>query len=226
MRTRWLVATLISVSAPVAAEEVKRVTAPEELVKSPKSVARRLQTGANTRDSSLETFTLQRLGERALLTVETMRADTNDGKIGKWEKQSFIQYLGTATTDGDVTTIKFSNRPLTLDWTCKKVKLDVAAATAVLGHDPKFKGKDCGDPGRWQPAASKKVEGFQCTEVPPADADPTAEPDPKTHLAFAPSPGIEWLYIDDECVLKGGGWRRIDKKATVGEVRAKGVLRP
>ena len=27
-------------------------------------------------------------------------------------------------------------------------------------------------------------------------------------LAFAPSPGIEWLFVNDDC-LQGGGWRLV-----------------
>ena len=124
MRTCLLVVVaMLSVVGPVAAEEVKKVTAPAEFLKAPKWVGRRLQTGMNSRDSSLETFTLQRVGDRALLTVEAISADnTDDGKFEKWKKLSFIQYLGTATTVGDVITIKLANRPLSLEWTCKMTK--------------------------------------------------------------------------------------------------------
>ena len=164
MRTCLLVVvTLLSVVGPVAAEEVKRVTAPEELVKAPKWVGRRLLTGMSTRESSLETFTLQRLGERALLTVEAIHADNkDDGTYDTWKKLSLIQYLGTAKTEGDVTTIKLANGNLSREWTCKLTKLDVAPATAVRARDPKLKGKDCGDPGRWS-AATAKLEALQCT---------------------------------------------------------------
>lgn len=229
MRTSWLaVVAVVSVSgAVVAAPEFKRVTAPEELVKAPKWTGRRFLTGAITHDSTLETFILQRLGDRALLSVETLRAENTGGKIGKWEKLSVIQYLGSMTTEGDVIKIKFSNKPLTLDWTCKKTKVDVAGAKAVRARDPKWKGKECGDPGSWQPAATQKVEVLQCTPDPAPSDDPTpAEPDPTENLAFSAPPGIEWLYINDDCVIQGGGWRRVDAKASVGEVRAKGVLAP
>lgn len=230
MRTCLLVVVaMFSVVGPVAAEEVKKVTAPTEFLKAPKWVGRRLQTGMNSRDSSLETFTLQRVGDRALLTVEALSADTtDDGKFAPWKKLSFIQYLGTATTVGDVVTFKLANRPLSLEWTCKITKLDVAAATAVRGRDPKWKGKDCGDPGRWEPAATQKVSALQCTQFYPSDDEQPPVVDSKDNLAFAPAPGIEWLWVNDECVIEGGGWRRVPAKPTLAvpanDARAKGVV--
>ncbi len=231
MRTCLLVVVaLVSVVAPVAAEEVKRVTAPEELVKAPKWIGRRFLTGMDTRESTLETFTLQRVGERALLTVEAIRADNkDDGTYDKWNKISLLQYLGTATTEGDVITIKVANRPLSLDWTCKLTKVDVAAATAVRDRDPKFKGKDCGDPGRWQPAATQKVEVLKCSTAYASDDEQPPVVDSKDNLAFMAAPGVEWLWITDECVIQGGGWRRVPAKFTLAapatHARAKGVVK-
>jgi hypothetical protein len=40
------------------------------------------------------------------------------------------------------------------------------------------------------------------------DLDDSATWDSAPHLAFAPSPGIEWLYVNDDC-LQGGGWRQV-----------------
>ena len=225
-----VVATMFSFVGSVAAEEVKRVTAPEELVEAPKWVGRRLTTGMSTRDNTLETFTLQRLGERALLTVEAIHSEAkDDGKFGAWDKLSFIQYLGTAKTEGDVITVKLANRPLSLEWTCKMTKLDVAPATAVRGRDSRAKGKECGDTGAWQPAKTQKVEALPCTESTGSDDDTAAPADSKDNLAFTAAPGIEWLWVNDECVITGGGWRRVPAKLTLAvpaaEARAKGIVK-
>jgi len=221
MRTSMLVVVVVSVGGVSRADEVKRISAPEELVKAPKTVARRFLTGLISHDSAVETFTLQRVGDRALLTVESVRAESDGEKIGGWAKLSLVQYLGTATTDGDVTTIKVSNKPLSLDFTCKKEKVDVAAATAVRGRDPKWAGKECGDPGRWEPGATSKVEILHCAPTPAPSDDGPDEPAATDHLGFAAGPGVEWLYVNDDCVIQGGGWRKVPANSAIVGVRAK-----
>jgi len=217
------VVLVVSVTGSAHADEVKRISAPEALVKAPKTIARRFLTGLISHDSTVETFTLQRVGDDALLTVESVRAENSGDKIGKWSKLSLVQYLGTATTDGDVTTIKVSNKPLSQDLTCKKEKVDVAAATAVRARDPKWAGQECGDPGRWEPAATSKVEVLHCVPTPAPSDDGPDEPAATDHLAFAPGAGVEWLYVNDDCVIQGGGWRKIGPKSAIAPVRGKGA---
>lgn len=216
-----IVVGIVSVNGSAGADEVKRISAPEALVKAPKTIARRFQTGLISHDSTVETFTLQRVGDRALLTVESVRAENDGDKIGTWAKLSLVQYLGTATTVGDVTTIKVSNRPLSQDFTCKKEKVDVAAATAVRGRDPKWAGKECGDPGRWEPAATSKVEVLHCVPTPAPSDDGPEEPAATDHLGFATGTGVEWLYVNDDCVIQGGGWRKVGANNAIAPVRGK-----
>lgn len=219
------VVLVVSFSWSAHADEVKRLSAPEELVKAPKTIARRFLTGLISHDSTVETFTLQRVGDRALLTVESVRAENAGDKIGKWVKLSLVQYLGTATTDGDVITIKVSNKPLSQDLTCKKEKVDVAAATAVRGRDPTWAGKECGDPGRWEPAATSKVEVLHCVPTPAPSDDGPDEPAATDHLGFAAGQGVEWLYVNDDCVIQGGGWRKVGATSAIAAVRAKGAAK-
>jgi hypothetical protein len=224
MRASLLFVVLgVSVTGAAHADEVKRISAPEALVKAPKTVARRFLTGQISHDSTVETFTLQRVGDDALLTVESVRAENNGDKIGTWVKLSLVQYLGTATTEGDVITIKVSNKPLSQDLTCKKEKIEVAAATAVRGRDPTWAGQECGDPGRWEPPATSKVEVLHCVPTPaPSDSGPD-EPAATDHLGFAPGPGVEWLYVNDDCVIQGGGWRKVGAKSSIAAVRGRGA---
>jgi len=39
------------------------------------------------------------------------------------------------------------------------------------------------------------------------------------HVAFAPAPGVEWLYVNDDCVMQGGGFRWIAKDGAIASER-------
>jgi hypothetical protein len=91
--------------------------------------------------------------------------------------------------------------------TCKRTKLDVAAATAVRVPVPRV--TECGNQGMWLPNKTKKVDALLCTH----------DPDDPNQIGLAAAPGIEWLYVNDDCVMQGGGWRSIPKDGSVMRAR-------
>ena len=84
------------------------------------------------------------------------------------------------------------------------------------------------DPGRWS-VATAKLEALVCTTFYPSDDEQPPVVDSTNNLAFAAASGVEWLWVADECVIEGGGWRRVPAKLTLAapatEARAKGVVK-
>jgi hypothetical protein len=65
------------------------------------------------------------------------------------------------------------------------------------------------------PARTGKVEALRCG-VSETD-DPTA--DRMEEMAFTAEPGVEFLAINDDCIMQGGGCRRIARDGSVANVR-------
>lgn len=158
----------------------------------------------------LETWTLRQVGERATVRVQRMVPTAGDG----WQPSSATVYLGTATDDGKLLTLALAattNPNDKLALACTRAKLAVAAATAVRKPHPR-KGKyaqPCsGDPGRWVPAKTKPVEVLSCKH-----------PDYDAPMPFAPAPGVEYLYVNDDCDMQGGDYRAIPADGTIAPVR-------
>lgn len=207
---------------PIDAAAIKR-DVPPSLVAAPKWIGRRLMTGAVNRVTEHFTFTLQREGGQALLTIEKRRAKQASGsgpdalmpeRIAEWELVSTEQFIGTIEEAGDVVTIavKGVGGGDKRDFRCKRTTIAAAPADAVRARSP---GGECGDPGRWVPPTTKPVEVIRCIPFEEKGSNEWAR------LAFAAAPGIEWLHINDDCVIQGGGWRLVPPDGGIGRLRKK-----
>ena len=83
---------------------------------------------------------------------------------------------------------------------------DPAKRTPMGGA--KYKQPCSGDPGKFAPAATKKVEVLSCKH-----------PDFDAPMIFGRAPGIEYLHVNDDCNMQGGGYRAIAADGSVAPVR-------
>jgi hypothetical protein len=164
----------------------------------------------------LTTYTLQRHGALALLTRDELKGGDIHGPhvMGPWSPSPTKRYVGTAETQGTSVTLSLSSDTETLTLRCAPATIAVAAIHAV--RKPHRKLEDgCGDEGRWVPAATKNVQLLRCLELEPdGSTDVYGRP-----LNFARAPGIEWLFVNDDCTQQGGGWRRIPADGSVAPPR-------
>jgi len=171
---------------------------PTELTAAPAWIGRRFGTGLIVRQHTHDTQTLRRHGLQAMLTIETRISNGMMSEPLVWVAQPVKTFLGTAEDKAKVVTLTLTNvtDPTdTITLQCKRTTVPAARPTAVRGPSPKA--EECGDEGRWSPSSTKRVSVLSCDS-----AEGTAG------IAFAPSPGIEWLYVNDDC-LQGGGYRQV-----------------
>lgn len=197
-----------------AAQDVSLATAP-------KWIGRRVTVGVGLIHQELETYTLQRDHDgHALLTVEIRRAPRplSDGaEPANWTLVSSSKHAGTIDEQGNVVRIAVASGGRAFDLTCKRATVAAARADAVRGRTPKWRGDDCEDPGRWVPAQTQPVDVIRCIPYDERADDPSHEAWDK--LAFAAAPGIESVYVHDDCVLRGGGWRLVPADGSIAKLR-------
>jgi hypothetical protein len=170
-----------------------------ELAAAPASVFRFHSTGDGMTPKRLETWTLRALADRGVVSVVRM----TPGENATWLPGSKSLYLGTATDDGKTLTLALAAGTDQLTLTCTHDKLDVAAATAIRRASPRSKpprtmGPSCGHAGVWHPKKTTSIAVLSCK-------DPRFE----APMIFGPAPGIEYLFVDDDCELQSGGYRLI-----------------
>jgi hypothetical protein len=181
---------------------------------------RRLSTGAVRRDSHLITYKLQRRGAMATLEVVDAKVQHTTDELlpeaihGTWKADAPKLYSGpTVDRGGGAFDLDLQDGKDILALACKPVKLKVAAATAVRARSPGA--GECGDTGVWQPSPTVSVDVVACIER--ADDN---DKDLRTALMFAPAPGVEFLFVNDDCVIQGGGFRRVADGGAIGKIRA------
>lgn len=201
-------------AAPILIDAAPPVDAapaiPAELLAAPPRITRRIATGMAVSRHEAETYTLQIAGAQALLVVKGERGVPEKGdllgvRITRWDPVTTRQLLGTATVTGATTTLVFGDIKLT----CTAGKHAVARAGAVRAPSPPAKNSECGDTGRFIPATTTKVDAFRCKT--PDDVDPS--------FVFAAAPGIEWIFVNDDCAMQGGGWRQIASDGSIAPFR-------
>ena len=202
-------AVATSPDAAIAAPPVDAAPAVDaELAAAPPSVFRFYSTGLVTTKAGprLETWTLRHVGERATILVERMRPNGD-----AWTLGTTTRYLGTVADDGTSLKLALAAGPNQLALECKREKLAIAAATAVRKPHPR-KGRyarPCsGDPGRWVPDKTKSIDVLSCKH-----------PDYEAPMPFASAPGVEYLFVNDDCDQQGGGYRAIANDGAVAPVR-------
>jgi hypothetical protein len=104
---------------------------------------------------------------------------------------------------------------LPIDCICRETTVDVAAATAMRAP-----GDDCPTP-HWVPPATERVVAWKCT---PRDLYVSAAPSAvfdgfgSSTFYFAQPPGIETVWVKEECMV-GGGFRRIAADGSIAHSR-------
>ncbi|MCX5746875.1 MAG: hypothetical protein NT062_30765 [Proteobacteria bacterium] len=154
------------------------------------------------------TYTLQQDAGRAVLTVVTLEETV----IGHHRQQdlpqvSLVRYLGTATEKAGVLSIAVANGADKVELECKRTKIPAARADAGRTYHGGARG--CGDDGRWKPSTTKPLAAFLCT----------SDKEVSDQLALSPAPGIEWVFVSDDCLV-GGGWREVPKDGSIANPRS------
>lgn len=128
--------------------------------------------------------------------------------------------LGDRWTTGKTTrfTLEEGGEKIVLE--CAMGPVQVAAATAVRARSRQ---SECGDRGKWQPLATKRVEALRCG-IDDSPIEPMFPPDRREEMAFTAAPGIEFLFVNDDCVIQGGGYRFVPGGGGVGPIRPPGTL--
>ena len=157
-------------------------------------------TGTAANPPRLETWTLRHADGQGMVVVTYQAAD---GQITRTAR-----YLGTASDDGKSVTLALTAGSAQLALTCTRAKLPVAAATAVRAPSKRKPAKPCSDEGRWIPERVTTIDVLSCKH-----------PDFAAAMPFATAPGIEYLFLDDGCVQRGGGYRAIPADGTLAPVR-------
>ena len=239
MRNAWWVLVLVAcdrdrpapapvverpAAAPITVDATQPIDAapPDAMTLAvPARITRRVETGMITTAHDAETFALQIDGTRALLTIDLFKGKPKDmlgSEIASWDHVSTTQLAGTATIEGKTTKLALG----TWNLTCETARLAVANAGAVRKPSPpRANSEGCGDTGRWVPRGTTKVEVLRCALPDDFDPDDT-HPRHWTNmpaLAFAAAPGIEWVYVNDDCAMQGGDWRRIANDGSIAPVR-------
>ena len=187
-------------------------------------IGRVFRTGAIVPVHTHETFTLRRDRTAALLTIVVQEDRSSGGvlgNVGSWSTVATTQYVGTAVERAGGVIIAVANANEQIELRCTRTRLRAARADAVREPAPlRHGGEDCGDEGRWVPAGTRPVDAIRCL---PAEGRSIAPDDDSTwpnadHLALAPAPGIEWLYVNDDCT-QGGGWRRVPADGSIARGR-------
>ncbi|MEO7093377.1 MAG: hypothetical protein ABI175_09010, partial [Polyangiales bacterium] len=176
--------------------------------------ARSLMTGQIRATSVLTFATLNRIDDRAMLTLEEQSASNHLGndRIDPWsEKAVTRRFMGSEVTANGVTTFDLFDGTDRFALACKPTKVAVAKATAVRKRDPK-KESCSGDQGHWVPAQTTKVAALVC-------GDPGDEMAPGYTFTAPDAPAIEWLYINDDCSMQGGGYRAIAADGSIAPFR-------
>jgi len=206
------------VSVRAASQSARAATElPQPLLSAPRLVYRSLNAGAIVAQATLMTHTLQRFENQALLTVETQKAPSDiipGPVVGRFGVPTTRRFIGTSTTIGKKIAFELADASETLKLECEMGTVQVAAATAVRDY---YKGGCDGDRGHWVPGAMKRAEALRCGTR--AAGDASHEPDRLEEMAFAPAPGIEFLYVNDDCVMQGGGYRFVAADASVAAIR-------
>ena len=183
---------------------------PADLAAAPAWSGRSFYTGHIRAKAVHSTATLQRVGDRALVTVDIRETPLRlDGKppppFGPPVRRTFL-----GTFDGKQLVYADGGETITLPCTTQTVR--VAAATAVRIREGK--GGCEGDRGKWSPAKTRAQKALVC-------GDMSSELDPSYTFVEPPAPAIEYLWVNDDCSMQGGGYRDVPPDGSIhpGRVR-------
>jgi hypothetical protein len=155
------------------------------------------------------TFELILDGERATL-VEIDEQEhralslADADREARWTSGTRRMYRGAVTPVAGAVELALESegvQPLQLH--CTQHAVDAARAGAVRVPPPnRPPDGPCGDPGAWDPPATSSIHALVCDA---GVAGPDGDDDDR--LVFADPPGVEYVFVNDGCVLRGGGLR-------------------
>lgn len=229
MRAGWIALSCAAACGPAPPAAIPAATPPpaaaDEDAPAPplpdgEYVFRTFSTGAIVARHQLATYRLRRTGTRATLTIEkqTAQARGMPGEITLWPPPAApVSYSGTAVQRGALLELSLARDTASLRLHCRRVQEPVAAADAARTPSDVAGTEGCGDEGTWSPPALTPVDALACM-----DAGEPGRPSHDTdgRLVFAAPPGIEWLYVNDDCAMQGGGLRRIPADGATARFRA------
>jgi hypothetical protein len=186
---------------------------PTEVAAAPPWIYREFDTGLVVKASMLRTWTLRRAGSQAALTIETQIAKTAmSEELGPWSVAQTRTFVGSITTERTKTTLVLSNGSETMTLVCSPSSIRAAVATAGRRPGrPKPGEEECGNEGAWAPMRMRSYTTLSCKQT---------DQERSSLIRFAAAPGIEWLYVNDDCTMQGGGYRAIPKDGSVAPPRA------
>jgi hypothetical protein len=194
-------------------------------------VFRQLHAGLVRPTASVTTYTLRRERERITLEIRRAIAPTRpEAPLSGWKDQAPTVYRGTASRHEAGLVLELSGDEDQLVLHCTRTTLAIAGADAVRTRTPGMYDEgdeQCGDTGTWSPAATLQLPVLACREPgepreEPADPDDealAAEEALAAQLSFGEPPGIEYLHVNDDCDIQGGGLRRIPRDGSIFAVR-------
>jgi hypothetical protein len=144
--------------------------------------------------------TLVELDEQADHVQSVAQAD----RQARWTVATQRTYRGSARLLAGAVELALESegvQPLELHCTQRPVEAARAGAGRVPSPD-RHPGDRCDHRGAWDPAATSSVQAVVCDA---GVADPDGDDDDR--LVFADPPGLEYVSINDDCVLRGGGLR-------------------
>jgi len=200
------------IDAPAPSPDAPAVDAapaiPADLAAAPAWSGRSFYTGHIRATAVHSTATLQRLGDRALVTVDIREqklriGDTAPPAFGPPVRRTFL-----GTFDGKQLVYADGGETITLPCATKTVR--VASATAV--RVPEGKGSCEGDQGEWKPGKTRAQKALVCGEM-------ASEMDAAYTFVEPPAPAIEYLWVNDDCVMQGGGYRDVPKDGSITSPR-------
>jgi hypothetical protein len=187
------------------------------LLAAPAWIGRELRTGLIAPQSTLATWTLQRDGNQAVLTVDRQTASGMDSTIGPWSAKQTRRYVGTFETSRQRLRFTLADGAERLELVCSRSVAIAAGAAAVRKPGRHRAGtEECGDRGGWSPARTRQVHVLRCRQP---DDEPEDRDTDRVDLRLAAAPGIEYLYVNDDCIMQGGGWRVLAVDGAVAPVR-------
>ena len=200
----------IDAPAPPDAPTVDAAPAiPADLAAAPAWSGRSFYTGHIRAKAVHSTATLQRAGDRALITIDVREQKLLlNGKppppFGPPTRRTLV-----GTFDGKQLVYEDGGETITLPCATKTVA--VAAATAVRVRETND-GGCIGDRGKWKPGKTRKQKALVC-------GDMSSEMDPSYTFVEPPAPAIEYLWVNDDCSMQGGGYRDVPTDGSIASPR-------
>jgi hypothetical protein len=167
-----------------------------------------------------QTSVLRRDGDRASLRVTIERPPHAPGtkNLGgseveptTWEVAQTETFVGTIRAEDKRTVFHLSSaagKPLELS--CAPGRLAIHRRGAQLvphRYAPGQYHSECSETGVWRPSATQTIDVLKCGAS-DRDVDHFGRFG-GTALLLAPMPGVESVFVNSDCVLQGGGYRRM-----------------